>query len=135
MGGRGVILSKVILVPQKILINKTSTFWPNAPNSDVSRVFLGRPVDTSNPGRCHHHVWCRAKKFSKFVSPDTLKMDYLTASLLGFLHKTLFKLLELSLQKTPSWMLFKKSYIHIPNLSSYKLVRAAKQSELKRCSK
>ena len=29
MGG-GVILSKVILVPQEIL-NKTSTFWPNAP--------------------------------------------------------------------------------------------------------
>ena len=26
----GIILSKVILVPQKIL-NKTSTFWPNAP--------------------------------------------------------------------------------------------------------
>ena len=29
-GGRGVILSKVILVPQKIL-SKTSTFWPNTP--------------------------------------------------------------------------------------------------------
>ena len=30
MGPGGVIFSKVILVPQKIL-NKTSTFWPNAP--------------------------------------------------------------------------------------------------------
>ena len=34
--------------------------------SDVSRVFLGRPVHTSNPQRCHHS--CRwAEKFSKFV--------------------------------------------------------------------
>ena len=95
--------------------------------SDVSRVFLGRLVDTSNPGRCHCHVWCRAEKFSKFVSPDTLKMDSLATSLLRFLRKTLFKLLKLSLQKTLSWMIFKKSYIHIPNLSGYKLVRAAKQ--------
>ena len=99
------------------------------------QVFLGRPVDTLNPGRCHHHVWCWAEKFSKFVSPDTLKMDSLATSLIRFLRKTLFKLLKLSLQKTLSWMIFKKSYIHIPNLSGYKLVRAAKQSELKRCSK
>ena len=66
-----------------------------------------------------------AEKFSKFVSPDTLKMDSLAMSLLRFLRKTLFKLLKLSLQKTLLWMIFKKPYI----------VRAAKQYELKRCSK
>ena len=50
----------------------------------VSRVFLGRPVHTSN--RCkRHHGWHRAEKYLKFVSLDTLKMHSLALSFLRFL--------------------------------------------------
>ena len=40
--------------------------------SDESRVFLGRPIHTSNR-RMRHRGWHWAEKFSKFEPPDTLK--------------------------------------------------------------
>ena len=75
--------------------------------SDVSRVFSGSPVHTSNQQRCHHG-WSQAEKFSKFVLSGTLKIL--------------------------KWFL-KNSYVHMKNLYGYKLVRAVKRSELKRCNK
>ena len=66
--------------------------------SDVYRVFLGRPVHTSNPRRWHHG-WRRVEKFSKFVPPETVKIRSLALSFLRFLCKSFFKLLKLSLRK------------------------------------
>ena len=78
--------------------------------------------------------WCRVDKFSNFVPPDTLKMLSLALPVLRFLCKSFSKLLKLILQKTlfHGWFL-KNSYIQIKNVNGYKPVRAAKQSELKRC--
>ena len=53
--------------------------------TDVSRVFWGRPVHTSNPRRCHD--WLRMGNVSKFVPPDALKMHSLTLSVLRFFVK------------------------------------------------
>ena len=50
--------------------------------SDVSRVFLGKAIHTSNLRKYH---WHQADKFSKFVPSDTLKMHSLTLSVLIFL--------------------------------------------------
>ena len=86
---------------QKNILNKKWMFCIFLDTcSNVSRIFLGRPIHTLNPWRCHHG-WCRAEKFSKFVLPDTLKMHSLK----------------------------------IKNLYGYKLVRDARRSEFKRCSK
>ena len=73
----------------------------NISNSDISRVYLGRMVQTLKPWRCHHG-WRHVQKFSKFVPPDTLKMQ--------------------------SWLCFlKNSDIQIKNLYEYKLVRVVRQ--------
>ena len=85
-----------------------------------------------NPSR-HHHGWHQLKSFSKFAPPDPLKMHSLALSTLRFLtfsnylcvhDKTLFRGLFL-----------KYSYIQTKNWYGYKLVRAVKQSKLKKCSK
>ena len=89
--------------------------------SDVSRVFLGRPVHTSN-ARSRQDGWRWAECFSKLVPPETLKKHSLALSTLKFLCKTFPKLLKLSLQKTlfRGWFL-KNSYIRINILYGYKL--------------
>ena len=75
-------------------------------------------------------------KFSKFVPSYTLNLHFLALSVLRFLFKTFSKLLRLTLWKTLfRWWFLKNSYLQIKNLYGYKLVRAAKQSELKRCNK
>ena len=58
--------------------------------------FLGRPVHTLNPQRCHNG-WPWSKKISKFVSKDIPKMHSQALSVLKFLSKTFFKLLKLTL--------------------------------------
>ena len=70
------------------------------------------------------------------MPPDPLKMPSLTMSVLRFLCKTFSKLLKFTLWNTLlcGWFL-KNSYIQINFFYGYKLVRAAKRSELKRCSK
>ena len=68
-------------------------------HSDVSRVFLVRPVGTSNPRRWYHG-WCEVSKFSKFVSPGTLKMLSLALSVLRFLCQKFCKLVKFSLRNT-----------------------------------
>ena len=78
--------------------------------------------------------WCQAGKFSKFVPPDTLKIHSLALSVLRFLCKAFSKLLKLTLQKTLDDFI-KNSHIQIKNSYGYKLVKAVKQSELKRCSR
>ena len=115
---------------------KTTGLAPQAVNieeaSDISRVFLGRLLYTWNPRRCHHS-WHRAGKFSKFVFQ---KMNSLDLSVLIFLWKTFSRLLIFTLRNTLLCRQYSKnSYVQIKNLYGYKLVRAAKQSELKRCSK
>ena len=65
---------------------------------DVSRVFLSRPVHTSNPRR-QYHGWRQTGKFSKFVPPNALKMHSLALSVLRFLCKPFSKLLKLALRK------------------------------------
>ena len=98
-------------------------------------VFLGRLVHTSSPWR-HHHGWSQAGTFSKFVPPNALKIHFLALSVLKFLCKTFPKLLKFTLWNTlPLGWLLKNSYIHKQNLYRYKLARAAKQSEMKKCCK
>ena len=81
--------------------------------SDVSRVFLVRPVHTLKQGRCHHG-WCREEIFSKFMPPDALKIHYPALSVLRFPCKTLSKTIKFTLQNTPLWGWFLKNlYIHM----------------------
>ena len=67
-------------------------------------------------------------------------MHSLTLSVLRFICKIFFKLLKLTLQKTFFLGWFWKKFIYYYIYSNkkmyyYKILRAAKQSELKRCSK
>ena len=73
--------------------------------------------------------------FSKFVPPVALKMHSLTLPVLRFLCKTFSKLLKFTLRDTLKK--FKKIHIFKKKKKIYvhKLVRASKQSGLKRCSK
>ena len=71
--------------------------WGNT--SDVSRVFLGRPIHISNPRR-HQHGWHQAEKCSIFVLPNTPKINSLAPYVLRFFCKTFSKFLQLSLRKT-----------------------------------
>ena len=78
------------------------------------------------------HSWCWVGIFSKFVPPNALKM---VLSVLKFLCKLFSKLLKFTLRNTcPRGWYLKNSWIHKQNLYGYKLVRAVKQSELRRCS-
>ena len=97
--------------------------------------FRGRPIHTSNSQK-GHHGWRWAGKFLKFVPSDALKMHSLALYVLKFVCKAFSKLLKFTLWYTRGcgWIL-KKSYIQIINLYEHKLVRIAKWSELKRCSK
>ena len=62
-------------------------------SSDVSRVFLSRPVTSwSYPSPFPHHGW---QKFLNLVPPDALKMHSLTMPVLRFLCKTFSKLRKL----------------------------------------
>ena len=71
--------------PSNNLENKTS---------DVSRVFLGRPVTSwSSPPPFRDHGW---QKFLSLVPPDTLKMHSLAVLVLRFLCKTVSKLHKLN---------------------------------------
>ena len=97
--------------------------------------FLGRQVHTLNPCR-HHHDWSSAGKFSKFVPPDALNVHYLVLSVLRFFVKPFPNYLSLH------WKivffrddLLKDSYIQMKICYGYKLVRAAKISELKKSTK
>ena len=71
---------------------------------------------------------------SKFVPPDALKMHSLFV--LQFSCKTVSKLLKFTLQHTLlcGWLLKKSIYLSNKNLYGYKLIRAVKQSDLKRWS-
>ena len=150
------VLCKVMFVATTFIFRETSVLelvmhWVNSwfllyyssdhlssdllPSVTRPEFFLGRPVHISDPRRCRHG-WRRAEKFSKFVPPNTLKMHSLALSVLRFLCKTFPKSLKLSLRKTLFRGWFSKiSYIQIKKLYGYKLVRAAKWYELKRCSK
>ena len=77
--------------------------------SDVSRVFLGRPVHTQNPQRCHDG-WCRGIKLSKSVPPHVLKMQSLALFVLRFLCKKFSKLLQFCYitKHSSSWITFQK---------------------------
>ena len=102
--------------------------------SDVFRVFLGRPVQTLNPQwRCHG--WSQANKFLKFVLPDTLEMHSQTLPFLDFFVKHFLNYQSLHYEKHFRKWFFNNSDNQIRNLYSYKIMRAAKWSELKRCSK
>ena len=105
------------------------------PTSDLSRVFLGRPIYTSNVER-RRQGWRQADKCLKIVPPHTLKVHSLPVSVLRFLCKTFSKLRKLTLRKICfcGWFL-KTLYIQIKNLYAYKLVRAGKRNKVKRCSK
>ena len=94
--------------------------------SDVSRVFLGRPVHIWNAQR-HHHGCCRAYTLSK-LSPNALKMHSKALSALRFLCKTFSKLLKFVLRSILSlgWFL-RNSHIQKQNLYGYKHMRGAKQ--------
>ena len=59
--------------------------------------FGGRPVHRAHEA---HHGRRRAGKFSKFVSPDALKMYSLALSVLRFLWKTFSKLVKYTLRNT-----------------------------------
>ena len=96
-------------------------------SSVVSRVFLGRPVHTLNPQR-HDQGWRWGEKFSKFLPPNTQKIQSVALSVLRFLCNTFSKLFKLTLWKTLFCGYLKNSYIQIS-------VRAAKQSELEKWSK
>ena len=63
-------------------------------SSDVSRVFLGRPVTSSSPSSpfCRHG-W---RKLLNLVAPDALKMHSLAMPVLRFLCKTFSKLRKLN---------------------------------------
>ena len=95
--------------------------------------FLGRPVYRPN-SRKRNHGWRWKEKFSKFVPPDALKMHSLVLSVLRFPCKTFSKLPKFTLRNTllREWFL-KNSYIQ-KKLYGYKLERATKRSEQKRCS-
>ena len=94
------------------------------PISDISRVFLSRLIHYSKPQWCQH-VWFWEKE-SEFVPPNILKLYFLALSVLRFICKRFSKLLKFTLQN-----ILKK----LKNLNGYKILRAAKQSELKICSK
>ena len=96
-------------IKQKVLISShLGSWWHHKPYSEVSRVFLDRPVLTLKPWRCHHG-WHWVGKFPKFVPPDTLKMYYLDLSVLRFPCKTFSKLPSLRYKTHPSlWIIFKK---------------------------
>ena len=68
----------------------------------------------------------------QILTPD---MHSLALSVLIFFCKTFFKLFKTSLWKTIFHGFFKNSYTQIKNLYGFKLVRAAKQYGLKRCSR
>ena len=65
--------------------------WP------VESFFLGRSLHRAHEA---HHGRCRAGKFSKFVSPDALKMYSLAIPVLRFLWKTFSKLDKYTLRNT-----------------------------------
>ena len=88
-----------------------------------------RPVDTLNPRK--HHQLVQAEKIKKFLLPDTLKMYSLDLSVLRFYFKTLYKLLKFRLQNTLLCVFFFKSNAQIKHLYDHKLVKAAKQLEVK----
>ena len=81
-------ISRDFTLDNKLSFNKVIT-----QTSDVSRVFVGKPVHSPNP-RTHLHGWIRAEKFSKCVSPDALKMHSLVLSVLRFRCKTISILLS-----------------------------------------
>ena len=102
---------------------KWRTVFVKAYSSDISRVFLGRPIHTLNPWR-HHHGWCWAGILFQHCASKC------------FLCKTFSKLCKFRLQNAlPCGWFLKNSYIHKQNLYVYKLVRAPKWSELQRCNK
>ena len=100
----------------------------------IQSFFLGRPVHTLNPRR--RHRLAQSEKVPKFVPPDIQNVHSLALSVLRILCKTFSKLLNLALWKTLFHGRFlKNSHIQIKFFYGYKLVRAAKQPDLKRCSK
>ena len=93
---------------------------------------FGKTGTYINPWR-RYQSWRRAVNVSKFVLPDALKMHSLALFVLRFLSKTFPKLLKFKLQDTLLGGWFLK--IHIFKKKKNVLVRAVKQSGLKRCSK
>ena len=88
--------------------------------------YFGQTGKHIEPER-HHHGQHRAKKFSKFVPPDSLKKCTPWLSVIEFFCQISFKLIKLLLQKD-----FFLDDIHILKIWLVnKLVSTAKQSELK----
>ena len=84
-------------------------------SSDVSRVFLGRPVHITNPQR-NQHGWRQAEKFAIVVLPNTLKMHSLAPYVLIFFVKHFQNCLNFPYEKLFSAHDFLKIYIFKQNI-------------------
>ena len=91
-------------------------FW--MPNQWCMQTCFGQTGIYIEPTKAPSYFY----KFSKFVSPDTLKMHLLALSFLRVFCKIFSKLLNLTLRKTLFRGSFKKNwYIQIKNLYGYKM--------------
>lgn len=99
--------------------------WGNShPMSLLYPEFFGQTGTHIKP--CYHG-WCQAKKFSKFVPPDSLKKCTPWLPVIEFFCQISFKLIKLLLQK--DFFLDDIQILKIWLVN--KLVSTAKQSELK----